>query len=84
MALRLTELVLAELDALVLRGVLDRADARKRLIEAFGGEPLEAVGLNGDQVGNIHDVRNLREASAHPITAGRCRILSLSHEVFPP
>lgn len=68
--LRLAELVLAELHAHVLRVVLDGADIMERLRQALTLEKLEAIRLDSDEVGDVHDVRNLSEASPIPIKAG--------------
>ena len=82
--LRLAELVLAELHAHVLRRVLDRADVVEGLREALALEKLEAVGLDGYEVGDVHDVRNLGEAAAVPVKAGGSAVFCLGHEAFPP
>ena len=82
--LRLAELVLAELDVHVLGRALDRTDVRERLGQAFGLEPLEAVHLDSDQVRHVHDVGDLREASAIPVKAGVTGGFSLRHEASPP
>jgi hypothetical protein len=76
--------MLAEFNVHVLRAVLDRADVVERLGDAFRLEPLEALGLNLDQIGSIHDVRNLSEASAIPIKAGGSGFFTFGHEAFPP
>ena len=82
--LRLAELVLAELHAHVLGVVLDGADILERLRQALALEKLKAVRLDGDEVGDVHDVRDLSEASPIPIKAGLISRFSLSHEAFPP
>ncbi|MBQ6454746.1 MAG: hypothetical protein IJJ32_01480, partial [Eggerthellaceae bacterium] len=46
--------------------------------------PLEALGLNLDQIGSIHHVRNLCKASAIPIKAGGSGFFTFGHEAFPP
>ncbi len=59
--LRLAQRVLAELENQVTGKVLDRGYRGKRLGEAFGLEPIEAGLLQLDEVGDLEDVRNLRE-----------------------
>ncbi len=54
--LRLTELVLAELDGESPGVVLDRRDVVDRLAETFRQEPLEGGLLDVDQVGEVEDV----------------------------
>ena len=82
--LRLAELVAAELHAHVLGVVLDGADILERLRQALALEKLKAVRLDGDEVGDVHDVRNLRKAAPIPVKAGLISRFSLSHEAFPP
>ena len=82
--LRLAELMLAELHAHVFRAVLDRSDVLESLLEAFFLEPLEAIRLDCDKIGDVHYVRNLREASAIPIKAGGSASFCFGHEAFPP
>ena len=80
----LAELVAAELHAHVLGVVLDGADILERLRQALALEKLKAVRLDGDEVGDVHDVRNLRKAAPIPVKAGLISRFSLSHEAFPP
>ena len=82
--LRLAELVATKLHAHVLRAVLDGADVPKRLRQTFALEELEAFRLDGDEVRDVHDVRDLREASPISVKAGLISRFSLSHEAFPP
>ena len=82
--LRLAELVPAELHAHVLRVVLDGTHVGERLRQTLFLEPFEAFRLDGDQIGHVHDVGDLREASAIPVKAGGSACFCLSHEAFPP
>ncbi len=82
--LRLAELVLAELDAHILRAVLDRADIAECLVQSLVLKPFESTRLNGDQIGDVHDVWDLGEASAIPIKAGGSAVFCLGHEAVPP
>ena len=82
--LRLAELVLAELHVHVLGRALDGADVRERLGQALGLEPFEALHLDSNQVRHVHDVGDLREASAIPVKAGMTGGFSLRHEASPP
>ena len=65
--LGLAEVVVAEFDAHILRRALDGADVRQRCAEALVLKPVEALGLDGDEVRDIHDRRDLRKAGAFPI-----------------
>ena len=76
--------MVAELDAHVLGVVLDRGDVLERLIEALVHEPFETIRLNGDEVGHVHDVRNLRKRAAIAIKYCLTSIFVLGHEAFPP
>ena len=76
--------MLAELHAHVFRAVLNRSDVLESLLEAFFLEPLEAIRLDCDKIGDVHYVRNLREASAIPIKAGGSASFCFGHEAFPP
>ena len=78
--LRLAELVATKLHAHVLRAVLDGADVPKRLRQTFALEELEAFRLDGDEVRDVHDVRDLREASPISVKAGLISRFSLSHQ----
>ena len=54
--LRLTEVVVAELDGERAGVVLDRRDVVDRFAEAFAEEPVEGLPLDVDQVGEVEDV----------------------------
>ena len=77
--LRVAELMGAEFDEHVLRGALDRADGVERLRDAFGHEPREAVRLDGDQIGHVHDVGDLRETATIPVNAGWRALFCFGH-----
>ncbi len=47
--------------------MLVSADGVERLRDAFGHEPREAVRLDGDQIGHVHDVGDLRETATIPV-----------------
>ena len=68
--LRLAEVMLAELDAHIFGRVLDGAHVVEGFGNAFFHEPLETVGLDGDEVGDIDDARDLRERMTLPVYAG--------------
>lgn len=68
--LRLAEVMLAELDAHIFGRVLDGAHVVEGFGDAFFHEPLETVGLDGDEVGDIDDARDLRERMTLPVYAG--------------
>ena len=68
--LGIAKLVGTELDAEGLRAVLDGRHAREGLVEALGHQVVERIDLNGDQVGDVHDLRELREAEAIAIHVG--------------
>ena len=82
--LGLFEVMRAELDVHVLLIALDGADVCQRGSQALRFEPIETIRLDGDQIRNIHDARNLREAPAFPITAVGSHFFLLGHEVVPP
>ena len=82
--LGLAELVLTEFDAHVAGVVLNRAHIGERLGQALVLEPVEAFRLDSDQVRDVHDVGNLREASAIPVKAGGSGFLIHCHEAVPP
>ena len=82
--LGLAELVLTEFHAHVAGVVLNRAHIGERLGQALVLEPVEAFRLDSDQVRDVHDVGNLREASAIPVKAGGSGFLIHCHEAVPP
>ena len=82
--LRVAEFMLAKLDTHVLRGILDGTDVCERLVKAFGDKPFETIDLDANQIGNVHDVRDLRERPPFPISAGGSGSFALSHERLPP
>ena len=68
--LGVAKLVGAELDAKGLRAVLDGRHAREGFVEALGHQIVERIDLNGNQVGDVHDLGELREAKAIAIHVG--------------
>jgi len=62
--------MLAELDAHIFGRILDGAHVVEGFGNAFFHEPLETVGLDGDEVGDIDDARDLRERMTLPVYAG--------------
>ena len=68
--LGVAKLVGAELDAKGLRAVLDGRHAREGFVEALGHQIVERVDLNGNQVGDVHDLGELREAETIAIHVG--------------
>jgi len=76
---RVAEFMRAELDVHILRGAFDGAHVVERFGDSFIHEPLEAIRLDGDQVGHIHDVGNLRKAATFPIKAGGSAVFCFGH-----
>ena len=76
---RVAEFMCAELDVHIFRGAFDGAHVVECFGDSFIHEPLEAIRLDGDQVGHIHDVGNLRKAATFPIKAGGSAVFCFGH-----
>ena len=74
--LGVAELVSAELHPQGMGVVLDRGHVLEGLRQALVHEALERVGLDGNQIGDVHDLGDLREAQAIAIDVGLCHLLS--------
>ena len=74
------ELMLAEADLENMVLALDGTGLLERLAETLVLKALKGIPLNGDEVGELHSLRNLSEVDALALCGGERR--SFSHQVF--
>ena len=81
--LRFAKVMCAKFNAKSLSIVLDGSHVSKSLLNAFRLEPLKALRLDCDQIRDIHNVGNLRKASAGSIIPGHSAFSFLVSAGFP-
>ena len=83
--LGVTELMGAKRDLERLGDVLDRRDLLEGFSEPLGHKPVEGLLLDGDQVGELHDLRDATEVDPLAIRArGDGSDFEISHQALPP